>query len=261
MSWSLSLSGEWTSLNWPGRVVRIKSNVFFSRVGKCTICSKPWSFIMSINICRSDWLNVEPDLLSLSGQSISLKLKSPRTWTEGSFLQNHKFNNRVCMLLTGLPVALSRDNRCVGTGSYQKCREKEFLDSIYQHLSKLTIEFRCHFIDISVYAFPIEIPDAVILCDCLFLTRFVMFSNGRHALYFSMFFNCIGGTLEAMYSVHTMHVRVTYLFIFDYWLLPQLPCVSFRHMWLVTCAQLQNMLISDNVTPDCCKTGLCKFVS
>ena len=29
---------------------------------------------------------VEPDLLSLSGQSISLKLKSPRTWTERSFL-------------------------------------------------------------------------------------------------------------------------------------------------------------------------------
>ena len=86
MSWSLSLSGEWTSWNWPGRVVRIKSIVFFSRVGKCTICSKPWSFIMSINICPSDWLNVEPDLLSLSGQSISLKLKSPRTWTEGSFL-------------------------------------------------------------------------------------------------------------------------------------------------------------------------------
>ena len=26
---------------------------------------------MSINICPSDWLNVEPDLLSLSGQSIS----------------------------------------------------------------------------------------------------------------------------------------------------------------------------------------------
>ena len=48
-SWSLSFSGEWTSWNWPGRVVRIKSNVFFSRVGKCTICSKPWSFIMPIN--------------------------------------------------------------------------------------------------------------------------------------------------------------------------------------------------------------------
>ena len=57
------------------------------------------------------------------------------------------------MLLTGLPVALSRDNSCVGTGSYQKCREKEFLDIIYQQLSTLTIEFRRHFIDISVYAF------------------------------------------------------------------------------------------------------------
>ena len=28
--------------------------VFFSRVGKCTICSKPWSFVMSINIYPSD---------------------------------------------------------------------------------------------------------------------------------------------------------------------------------------------------------------
>ena len=95
ISWSLSLSGEWTSLNWPGRVVRIKSNVFFYRVGKCTICSKPWSFIMSINICPSDWLNVEPDLLSLSGQSISLKLKSPRTWTEG----RASLNNSISILL------------------------------------------------------------------------------------------------------------------------------------------------------------------
>ena len=86
MSWSLNLSGEWTSWNWPGRVVKSKSSMFFSQVGKCTICSKPWSFIMSINICPFLLLNVEPDLLSLSGQSISLKLKSPRTWTEGSFL-------------------------------------------------------------------------------------------------------------------------------------------------------------------------------
>ena len=38
---------------------------------------------------------------------------------------------------------------CVGTGRYQKCREKEFTDSIYQHLSKLTNEFRCHCIDFS----------------------------------------------------------------------------------------------------------------
>ena len=40
----------------------------FSWMVKCSICSKPWSFIMSINICPSDWLNVEPDLLSLSDQ-------------------------------------------------------------------------------------------------------------------------------------------------------------------------------------------------
>ena len=86
ISWSLSLSGELISWNWPGREVSNKSNVFFSRVGKCTSCSKPWSFMMSINICPSDWLNAELDLLSLSGQSISLKLKSPKTWTDGRFL-------------------------------------------------------------------------------------------------------------------------------------------------------------------------------
>ena len=61
--WSLSLSGEWISWNWPEREVSIKSNVFFffffffPRVGKCTSCSKPWSFIMSIKIFPSDWLN------------------------------------------------------------------------------------------------------------------------------------------------------------------------------------------------------------
>ena len=37
---------------------------------------------MSINIRPSDWLNAEPDLLSLP---ISLKLKSPKTWTERIF--------------------------------------------------------------------------------------------------------------------------------------------------------------------------------
>ena len=36
-----------------------------------------------MNFSPSDGLNGEPDLLSLSGQTISLKLKFPRTWTEG----------------------------------------------------------------------------------------------------------------------------------------------------------------------------------
>ena len=39
--------------------------------------------IISIKISPSDELNGEPDLLSLSGQTMSPKLKSPRTWTEG----------------------------------------------------------------------------------------------------------------------------------------------------------------------------------
>ena len=33
----------------------------------------------------SDGLNGEPDLLSLSGQTLSLRLKSPRTWTDVFF--------------------------------------------------------------------------------------------------------------------------------------------------------------------------------
>ena len=84
ISWSLSLSDVWISWNWPGREVSI-----FSRVGKCTSCFKPWSFN---EWCLSTFLSdAEPDLLSLCGQSISLKLKSPKTWTEGRFLPSCRF--------------------------------------------------------------------------------------------------------------------------------------------------------------------------
>ena len=86
MSWSLSLSGECTSWNCPGNEVKIKSSVFSSRVGKFTSCSNPWSFIMSTSTCPSAWLSMVPFLLSRSGQTMSLKLKSPSMWTEGSFL-------------------------------------------------------------------------------------------------------------------------------------------------------------------------------
>ena len=86
MSWSLSLSGDWISRNWLGRDVLIKSKVFFSVVEKWTNCSKWWSFKISMNFSPSDRLNGEPDLLSLSGQTMSQKLKSPRIWTEGSLL-------------------------------------------------------------------------------------------------------------------------------------------------------------------------------
>ena len=48
-------------------------------------------------------------------------------------------------------------------------KKREFPYSIYQHLSKLAIEFRCYFLDFSVNnAFRIEISDAVILCACVF---------------------------------------------------------------------------------------------
>ena len=59
-----------------------KSNVFCPLVGKCATCSNSWSLISSTNFAPSDMLNEKPCLLSLSGQTISLKLKSPKTWTE-----------------------------------------------------------------------------------------------------------------------------------------------------------------------------------
>ena len=86
MSCSLRLSGEWISRNWLGRDVIIKSKVFYSLVGKWTNCSKWWSFKILMNFSPSDRLSGEPDLLSLSGQTMSQKLKSPRIWTEGSLL-------------------------------------------------------------------------------------------------------------------------------------------------------------------------------
>ena len=61
----------------------IKSNVFCPLAGKCTTCSSSWSLMSSTKIAPSDMLNEEPYLLSLSGQTISLKLKSPKTWTDG----------------------------------------------------------------------------------------------------------------------------------------------------------------------------------
>ena len=39
-----------------------------------------------MNFSPSDGLSGEPDLLSLSGQTMSQKLKSPRIWTEGGLL-------------------------------------------------------------------------------------------------------------------------------------------------------------------------------
>ena len=43
----------------PGREVIIESRVFLSLVGKCTNCSSPKSFIISIKISPSDRLNGE----------------------------------------------------------------------------------------------------------------------------------------------------------------------------------------------------------
>ena len=48
------------SWNWLDKEVGIKSNVFLSRVGKWTSCSKPWS-LMSIKITPSEWHNAAPD--------------------------------------------------------------------------------------------------------------------------------------------------------------------------------------------------------
>ena len=55
----------------------------------------------------------------------------------------------------------------------------------------------------------------------------------RNGLNFPLLFNCKGGNFEILlkaYSDHIMHVRVTFLLIFEFWLLPQLPCLSFSHM-------------------------------
>ena len=41
-----------------------------------------------MNFLPSDRLSGEPDLLSLSGQTMSQKLKSPRIWTEGQACHN-----------------------------------------------------------------------------------------------------------------------------------------------------------------------------
>ena len=139
ISWSLSLSGEWISWNWPGREVSNKSNVFFSWVGKCTSCSKPWSFMMSINICPSDWLNAEPDLLSLSGQSISLKLKSPKTWTEGSFFTFVLVPDMVKLISEQLKVFTSTTRLPVPT-----CHKMRSF--IYKHFNpnRLWVVFQFH---------------------------------------------------------------------------------------------------------------------
>ena len=46
-----------------------------------------------MNFSPSDRLSGEPDLLSLSGQTMSQKLKSPRIWTEGGYAWNTHISN------------------------------------------------------------------------------------------------------------------------------------------------------------------------
>ena len=89
------------------------------------------------------------------------------------------------MLLSGLPVALSQDNSCMlAQTSIRNAENKNFQTAfitLYQNLPMnlcailQTFQFNMHFPKIS---------DAVtrILCACLFLTSFFLFSNGRNTL-------------------------------------------------------------------------------
>ena len=92
--------------------------------------------MMSVNICPSDWLNVETDLLSLSGQSISLKLKSPKTWTEGSyftFVLHHTAAMKVSIFPVYIVWARFREQfwSCNGTVNFYS------LNSHYVRLVKI----------------------------------------------------------------------------------------------------------------------------
>ena len=78
-SWSLSLSGEWISWNSLRRKVSNKFNVLeVHRLFQTMIIHNVYQHL-------SLWINAQPDLLNLSGKAISLKLKFPTTWIEGSF--------------------------------------------------------------------------------------------------------------------------------------------------------------------------------
>ena len=85
---------------------------------------------LSSNICLSNKLSNLNRLLSIySGFHQILCF-----W----FQCKIKINDRVCVLITGLPIALSQDERlCVGTGRCQKCREKKKRNS-RQHLVTFT---------------------------------------------------------------------------------------------------------------------------
>ena len=83
------------------------------------------------------------------------------------------------MLFPGLPVAFSQDKNCVlAKADIRNAEKKTF--QIYQNLPLnlgtilTTFQFN--------NAFPIEMSDADILCACLFVTRFFLFSNGRTTL-------------------------------------------------------------------------------
>ena len=76
--------------------------------------------MMSTNICLSNWLNAEPDLLSLSGQSVSLKLKSPKTWTEGSFFTFMLVPDMVKLIFEQLKVFTSTTRLIVPLASWEE---------------------------------------------------------------------------------------------------------------------------------------------
>ena len=86
MSWSLILSGECTSWNCPGNEVKIKSSVILFPSWKIHQLFQPMIVHNVHKYLPSDWLSMVLFLFRRSGQTMSLKLKSPSMWTEGTFL-------------------------------------------------------------------------------------------------------------------------------------------------------------------------------
>ena len=124
---------------------------------------------MSINICPSDWLNAEPDLLSLSGQSISLKLKSPKTWTKGSFFTFMLVPDMVKLIYEPLKVFTSTTMLPVPTCHTQRsfvCKHfnPNWLGIVFQfhdgHMWNILVNKQHHTATMKVFVFPVNIVRA-----------------------------------------------------------------------------------------------------
>ena len=106
-------------------------------------------------------------------------------YSRGINKKSQIFNNRVCVLLTGLPVAFSQDKNCMlAQAGIRNAEKKNFQTSFINIYQNLPLNFLGIILTTFQFnnAFLIEISDAVSVCACLILTRFFMFSNGRNTL-------------------------------------------------------------------------------